>query len=106
MFEEKVRVCRTDMPKNIQIHATELAQKALDLHKHSDCYSIARHIKKELDEAHGEAWICVAGGDFGSCVTCLSGSFIFFQAGGLEFLIFKDGKDGHESKEEAVGVKA
>ncbi|KAM0954035.1 putative dynein light chain, type, dynein light chain superfamily protein [Dioscorea sansibarensis] len=56
MFEEKGRVSRTDMPKNMQLHAMELAQKALELHKHSDCYSVARHIKQELDEAYGEAW--------------------------------------------------
>ncbi|KAJ0978941.1 hypothetical protein J5N97_014415 [Dioscorea zingiberensis] len=106
MFEEKGVVVRgTDMPKKMQLHAMELAHKALDLHQPSDCGSIARHIKQELDEAYGAAWQCVAGGDFGSCITYMSGSFIFFHVESMEFLVFKQGKDAHESREEAIGVQ-
>lgn len=46
----------------------------------------------------------MVGKDFGSCITHLCGSFIFFRVEMMEFLIFKDGKDFTESKEEAIGV--
>ena len=59
---------------------------------------------QKLDEAYGPAWHCVVGKDFGSCITHLKGSFIFFHVEMMEFLIFKDVKDFSESKEEAVGV--
>jgi len=46
----------------------------------------------------------VVGKDFGSCITHLCGSFIFFRVEMMEFLIFKDGKNFTESREEAIGV--
>ena len=60
--------------------------------------------EQKFDEAYGPAWHCVVGKDFGSCITHLRGSFIFFRVEMMEFLIFKDGRDFCESKEEAIGV--
>ncbi|EEF32508.1 cytoplasmic dynein light chain, putative [Ricinus communis] len=60
--------------------------------------------EQKFDEAHGAAWHCVVGKEFGSCITHLCGSFIFFRVEMLEFLIFKDDTDFSESKEEAIGV--
>ncbi|OAY41379.1 uncharacterized protein LOC110621997 isoform X2 [Manihot esculenta] len=99
MLEGKAVVRETDMPELMQNHVTELACQALDLHEVSDCQAIARYIKQKFDEAHGPTWHCVVGKDFGSCITHLCGSFIFFRVEMLEFLIFKDGKDFTESKE-------
>ncbi|RVW44506.1 Dynein light chain 1, cytoplasmic [Vitis vinifera] len=59
---------------------------------------------RKFDEAYGPAWHCVVGVDFGSCITHLCGNFIFFRVETMEFLVFKDGKDLTESKEEAIGV--
>lgn len=47
----------------------------------------------------------MVGKDFGSCITYLSGSFIFFHVEMMEFLIFKDGKDFGERRVEAIGVQ-
>eukprot|EP00258_Populus_trichocarpa_P043136 XP_024459155.1 uncharacterized protein LOC18099998 isoform X1 [Populus trichocarpa] len=58
----------------------------------------------KFDDVYGPAWHCVVGKDFGCCITHLSGSFIFFRVEMMEFLIFKDGGDFSESKEEAIGV--
>ncbi|CAK9143550.1 unnamed protein product [Ilex paraguariensis] len=104
MLEGKAVVSETDMPEAMQSHVMELAYRALDLHEVSDCQSIAHFIKQNFDEAYGPAWHCVVGKDFGSCITHLHGSFIFFHVEMMEFLVFKDGKDFSESKEEAVGV--
>jgi dynein light chain LC8-type len=46
----------------------------------------------------------VVGNDFGSCITHMSGSFIFFRVEMMEFLIFKDGKEFTENKEEVIRV--
>ncbi|KAL5809233.1 hypothetical protein ACOSQ3_029924 [Xanthoceras sorbifolium] len=104
MLEGKAVVRETDMPEELQSHVTELAYQALDLHEVSDCQSIARYIKQKFDEVYGPAWHCVVGKDFGSCITHLCGSFIFFRVEMMEFLVFKDGNNFSESKEEAIGV--
>ncbi|PRQ43104.1 putative dynein ATPase [Rosa chinensis] len=104
MLEGKAVVRETDMPTLMQSHAMELAYKALDLHEVSDCRSIAHYIKQKFDEAYGPAWHCVVGKDFGSCITHFCGSFIFFHVEMMEFLIFKDGRESSESREEAIGV--
>ena len=104
MLEGRAVVRETDMPEVMQTHAMGLAYQALDLHEVSECQSIAHYIKQRLDEAYGPAWHCVVGKDFGSCITHLSGSFMFFHVDMMEFLIFKDGKDFTQSKEEAIGV--
>ncbi|KAI3474143.1 hypothetical protein Pfo_028931 [Paulownia fortunei] len=104
MLEGKAVVRDTDMPDALQNHAMELAYQALDLHEVSDCQSIAHYMKKNFDESYGPTWHCVVGKDFGSCITHLSGSFIFFCVEMMVFLLFKDGKDLSESKEEAIGV--
>ncbi|KAL9398759.1 hypothetical protein Peur_007720 [Populus x canadensis] len=104
MLEGKAVLRETDMPEQMQSHAMELAYQALDLHEVSDCQSIAHYIKQKFDDAYGPAWHCVVGKDFGCCITHLSGSFIFFRVEMMEFLIFKDGRDFSESKEEAIGV--
>ncbi|KAG6769525.1 hypothetical protein POTOM_025165 [Populus tomentosa] len=113
MLEGKAVLRETDMPEQLQSHAMELAYQALDLHEVSDCQSIAHYIKQlttfvtakqKFDDAYGPAWHCVVGKDFGCCITHLSGSFIFFRVEMMEFLIFKDGRDFSESKEEAIGV--
>lgn len=62
------------------------------------------HVGQKLDETYGPAWNCVVGNDFGSCITHLCGSFIFFRVEMMEFLIFKDGKDFTESREEVIRV--
>lgn len=64
---------------------------------------------KKFNNSHlivscGPAWNSVVGKDFGSCITHLCGSFIFFRVEMMEFLIFKDGKNFTESREEAIGV--
>ncbi|XP_058099437.1 uncharacterized protein LOC131243844 isoform X2 [Magnolia sinica] len=104
MLEGKAVIRETDMPQEMQSHAMELAYHALDLHEISDCKSIAQHIK-QFDESYGPTWHCVVGIDFGSCITHLCGSFIFFRVEMMEFLVFKDGKDVNESKEESIGVR-
>ncbi|XP_031267824.1 dynein light chain LC6, flagellar outer arm-like isoform X1 [Pistacia vera] len=122
MLEGKAVVREADMPEMLQNHVMELAYQALDLHEVSDCQSIAHYIKQlrmsscnllcficvrsdqNFDEAYGPAWHCVVGKDFGSCITHSCGSFIFFRVEMMEFLVFKDGKDLAESKEEAIGV--
>ncbi|KAK6231349.1 hypothetical protein QUC31_011368 [Theobroma cacao] len=104
MLEGKAVVRETDMPEEMQSRVMELAYQALDLHEVSDCQSIAHYIKQKFDEAYGPAWHCVAGKDFGSCISHLCGSFIFFHVEMMEFLIFKDGSDFSETKEEAIGV--
>ncbi|KAI8560599.1 hypothetical protein RHMOL_Rhmol04G0270500 [Rhododendron molle] len=105
MLEGKAVVRETDMPEALQSHGMELAYQALDLHEVSDCQSIAHFIKQKFDEDYGPAWHCVVGRDFGSCITHLCGSFMFFGVGMMEFLIFKDGKELSESKDEAIGVQ-
>ncbi|KAI4354575.1 hypothetical protein L6164_003425 [Bauhinia variegata] len=105
MLEGKAVVRETDMPEVMQNHVMELAYQALDAHEVSDCQSISYFIKQKLDEAYGPAWNSVVGRDFGSCITHQSGSFIFFHVGMMEFLIFKDGKDYGEGREEATGVQ-
>ncbi|KAF9596096.1 hypothetical protein IFM89_007149 [Coptis chinensis] len=104
MLEGKAIVRETDMPEAMQSHVLELAYQALDLHEVSDYKSIARHIKQSFDEVYGATWHCVAGVDFGSCITHMCGSFIFFHVEMMEFLIFKDGADLTESKEEMIGA--
>ncbi|KAJ7961357.1 Dynein light chain [Quillaja saponaria] len=104
MLKGKAVVRETDMPKVMHNHVLELACQALDLHEVSDCQSIAYYIKQKLDEVYGPAWNCVVGKDFGSCIAHLCGSFIFFHVEMMEFLIFKDGKNFSESRDEAVGV--
>ncbi|XP_061356625.1 dynein light chain 1, cytoplasmic-like [Gastrolobium bilobum] len=104
MLEGKAVVRETDMPEVMQNHVMELAHQALDAHEVSDCQSIACFIKQKLDEAYGPAWNSVVGKDFGSCITHLCGSFIFFHVEMMEFLIFKDAKDFTESREEVIGV--
>ncbi|XAR68895.1 Dynein ATPase [Bertholletia excelsa] len=88
MLEGKAIVRETNMPEAMQSHVMELAYQALDLHEASDRQAIAHYIKQ----------------DFGSCITHLCGSFMFFRVEMMEFLVFKDGKDLMESKEEAIGV--
>ncbi|TQD94477.1 hypothetical protein C1H46_019898 [Malus baccata] len=104
MLEGKAEVRETDMPDDMQNHAMELAYKALDLHEVSDFRSVAHYIKQKFDEAYGTAWHCVVGKNFGSCITHLSGSFIFFHVETTEFLVFKDCKNSTESREEGIGV--
>ncbi|XP_022766212.1 dynein light chain 1, cytoplasmic-like [Durio zibethinus] len=104
MLEGKAVVRETDMPEEMQSRVMELAYQALDLHEVSDCQSIAHYIKQKFDEAYGTAWHCVVGKDFGSCISHLCGTFIFFHVEKMEFLIFKDGNDFSETKEEAIGV--
>ncbi|GMJ08411.1 hypothetical protein HRI_004510300 [Hibiscus trionum] len=104
MLEGKAVVRETDMPMEMQSRVMELAYQALDLHEVSDCQSIARYIKQKFDEAYGAAWHCVVGKGFGSCISHLYGTFIFFHVEIMEFLIFKDGKDLEETKVEAIGV--
>ncbi|KAJ1384277.1 Dynein light chain, type 1/2 [Sesbania bispinosa] len=104
MLEGKAVVRETDMPEVMQNRVMEFAHQALDAHEVSDCQSIAHFIKQKLDDAYGPAWNSVVGKDFGSCITYLCGSFIFFRVEMMEFLIFKDGKDFRESREEAIGV--
>ncbi|XP_054783484.1 dynein light chain 1, cytoplasmic-like [Prosopis cineraria] len=105
MLEGKAVVRETDMPEVVQNHVMELAYQALDAHEVNDCQSVAYYIKQKLDEAYGPAWNSVVGKDFGSCITHLCGSFIFFRVEMMEFLIFKDGTDFSESREEAIGVQ-
>ncbi|KAK3226283.1 hypothetical protein Dsin_006145 [Dipteronia sinensis] len=104
MLEGRAVVRETDMPEELQSHVMELAYKALDLHEVSDCQSIAQYIKQKFDEAYGPAWHCVVGKDFGSCITYICGSFICFHVEMMEFLVFKDGGDFSEIKDEAIGV--
>nr|XP_023874174.1 dynein light chain 1, cytoplasmic-like [Quercus suber]POE83807.1 dynein light chain 1, cytoplasmic [Quercus suber] len=104
MLEGIAVVREIDKAKAMQNHVMELAYQALDLREVSDCQSIAHYIKQKFDEAYGPAWHFVVGKDFGSCITHIHGCFIFFHVEMLEFLIFKDGKDFTESREEAVGV--
>ncbi|CAN1142505.1 Dynein light chain 1, cytoplasmic [Linum perenne] len=106
MLEGKAVVRETDMAEEMQSRILELAYKALDVHEVSDCQAISHYIKKKLDEAYGAAWHCVVGKEFGSCITHLRGTFIFFRVEMLEFLIFKDGNDYSLTKVEAVGVAA
>ncbi|XP_057513574.1 uncharacterized protein LOC130795472 [Actinidia eriantha] len=105
MLEGKAVVRETDMPDHMQSHVMELAYKALDLHEVSDCQSIAHYIKQKFDDVYGPAWHCVVGADFGSCITHLCGSFMFFRVEMMAFLVFKDGKDLIETKDEAIGVQ-
>ncbi|CAI0471185.1 unnamed protein product [Linum tenue] len=104
MLEGRGVVRETDMPEEMQGRVLELAYQALDLHEVSDCQSIAHYIKQKFDEDYGAAWHCVVGKEFGSCITHLRGTFIFFGVEMMEFLIFKDGNDFSLTKEEAVGV--
>ncbi|GMP85566.1 hypothetical protein CsSME_00038666 [Camellia sinensis var. sinensis] len=98
MLEGKAVVRETDMEEAMQSHVMELAYQALDLHEVSDCQSIAHYIKQKFDEAYGAAWHCVVGKEFGSCITHLCGSFMFFRVDMMEFLVFKDGKDLTQTK--------
>ncbi|KAL3753748.1 hypothetical protein ACJRO7_001049 [Eucalyptus globulus] len=104
MLEGRAVVREADMAEAMRSHVMDLAYQALDLHESSDFQAIAHHIKQKFDEAYGSSWHCVVGKDFGSCITHLCGCFIFFHIDAMEFLIFKDGKDFTESKEEAVGA--
>ncbi|KAK2360862.1 Dynein light chain type 1 family protein [Trifolium repens] len=104
MLEGKGVVRETDMAEEMQNKVMELAHQALDAHEVSDCQSIAHFIKQKLDETYGPAWNSVVGNDFGSCITHMSGSFIFFRVEMMEFLIFKDGKEFTENREEVIRV--
>lgn len=50
---------------------------------------IASIIKKEMDKLYGSTWHCIVGKNFGSYVSHEAGSFIYFFAGNLSFLIFR-----------------
>ncbi|RDY14709.1 Dynein light chain 1, cytoplasmic, partial [Mucuna pruriens] len=91
MLEGKGVVRETDMSEEMKSYVIESAHQALDAHQ-------------KRDEAYGPAWNSVVGKDFRSCITHLCASFIFFRVKMMEFLIFKDGKDFAESREEAIGV--
>ncbi|XWS59877.1 hypothetical protein CRYUN_Cryun08bG0159400 [Craigia yunnanensis] len=131
MLEGKAVVRETDMAEEIQNRVMGLAYQALDLLEVSICQSIAHYInksfrmlptllhmvqmifdvimaniqpsKQKFDEAYGPAWHCVVWKDFGSCISPLCGSFIFFHVE-MEFLIFKDGNEFSNTKEESIGV--
>ncbi|MCL7025360.1 hypothetical protein MKW94_013303 [Papaver nudicaule] len=97
MFEGKAVARETDMPEEMQCHATELAYQALDLYEPSDHKSIACHIKQHM-ELHGIASSAQTLG------THVFGNFIFFHVEMMEILVFKDGSDLEKSKEQAIGV--
>ncbi|KAK9920572.1 hypothetical protein M0R45_029125 [Rubus argutus] len=104
MLEGKAVVRETDMPILMQSHVMELAYKALDLYEVSDCRSIALYIKQIFDEAYGPAWHCVVGKDLDLAITHFCGVLFSSMWETMEFLIFKDGTDSSESREEAIGV--
>uniref|UniRef100_A0A0C9RM65 Dynein light chain n=1 Tax=Wollemia nobilis TaxID=56998 RepID=A0A0C9RM65_9CONI len=79
MLEGRAVVGETDMSQVMQEYAMLCASEALDLHEVTDYEDIARYIKK-----------CIVGFSFGSSITHMCGSFIYFHVEKLAFLLFKD----------------
>eukprot|EP01018_Ginkgo_biloba_P034466 Gb_23885 [translate_table: standard] len=90
MLEGRAIVGESDMSQRMQGYAMLCASEALDLHEVTDYEAIAHYIKKKFDETYGHAWQCVVGFSFGSSITHMCGSFIYFHVGKLAFLLFKD----------------
>uniref|UniRef100_A0A0C9S6B4 Dynein light chain n=1 Tax=Wollemia nobilis TaxID=56998 RepID=A0A0C9S6B4_9CONI len=90
MLEGRAVVGETDMSQVMQEYAMLCASEALDLHEVTDYEDIARYIKKKFDETYGLAWQCIVGFSFGSSITHMCGSFIYFHVEKLAFLLFKD----------------
>lgn len=94
------QVKQTDMPRDQQLHATQLADKTItdtlasptsptsgqSLHN-----TVARVLKKEFDSCYGGVWQCVVGRNFGSFVVHDSQTFIYFYIGPVAVLLFRAG---------------
>ena len=78
-----------DMDQELQDHATELADRALE--KFNVEKDIAAYIKKEFDKDHSPTWHCIVGKSFGSYVTHETKNFIYFYIRQYAFLLFKSG---------------
>ena len=88
------QIKQTDMPRDQQTHAVQLADKAIAestagsaaLHN-----SVARILKKEFDAVYGGVWQCVVGRNFGSFVVHDTQTFIYFYIGPIAVLLFRAG---------------
>ena len=90
------QIKQTDMPREQQLHAIQLAEKAItdslstggsaSLHN-----TVARVLKKEFDSVYGGVWQCVVGRNFGSFVVHDSQTFIYFYIGPVAVLMFRAG---------------
>ena len=93
------QVKQSDMPREQQLHATQLADKAIaDTLAASTASSgqslhntVARVLKKEFDAVYGGVWQCVVGRNFGSFVVHDSQTFIYFYIGPVAVLLFRAG---------------
>ena len=93
------QIKQTDMPRDQQLHAIQLADKAItDTLTNSTANSgqslhnsVARVLKKEFDSCYGGVWQCVVGRSFGSFVVHDSQTFIYFYIGPVAVLLFRAG---------------
>ncbi len=66
-----------DMPDEMQADAIGFTKTALEQFKQDS--DIADYIKTEFDNKHGGDWHCIVGKSYGSSITPLDGSFIYFS---------------------------
>eukprot|EP00252_Welwitschia_mirabilis_P006615 TRINITY_DN17501_c0_g1_i1.p1 TRINITY_DN17501_c0_g1~~TRINITY_DN17501_c0_g1_i1.p1 ORF type:complete len:117 (-),score=3.45 TRINITY_DN17501_c0_g1_i1:424-774(-) len=106
MLEGRAVVGDTDMSQGMQEYAMLCASEALDVYEVTDYEGIAHYIKKKFDDSYGLAWQCVVGFSFGSSITHLCGSFIYFHLEKLAFLLFKDVnvKDENSKIDQHIGI--
>ena len=65
------------MPDDMQADAIGFTKTALEKFKQDS--DIADFIKTEFDTKHGGDWHCIVGKSYGSSITPLDGSFIYFS---------------------------
>ena len=76
-----------DMPADMQQAAIDIAFEAME--KSAADSDIADYIKTEFDNRYGGDWHCIVGKNYGSSITPLDESFIYFSYRGLSILLFK-----------------
>ncbi|KRX95481.1 Dynein light chain 1, cytoplasmic, partial [Trichinella pseudospiralis] len=89
MVDRQAVIKNSDMSEEMQAHAIECAQKAME-----NCNiekDIASYIKKEFDKRWSPTWHCVVGRNFGSYVTHETKNFIYFYLGQVAILLFRSG---------------
>ncbi len=89
MAERSSVIKNADMSEEMQQHAIDVANQALD--RHNIERDIAAYIKKEFDKKFNPTWHCIVGRSFGSYITHESKHFIYFYVGQLAILLFKSG---------------
>lgn len=89
MSDRKAIIKNADMSDEMQQHAIDVSNQALD--RYNVERDIACYIKKEFDKKYTPTWHVVVGRSFGSYITHESKHFIYFYLGQMAILMFKSG---------------